>query len=157
MPGVEIKRAIQQRLLARFGVDAGDGRLKHIETQYPRLSQQIDAADYPKVSISVFGHTEMQTAGGGSGGRGVKELTWEVVVHVNHLLADPLTDGDAWDQLLDDIEAELRRGADLTQATGSPYAFGNRLKRETLPPIRDEMRNAYYSNITFYVQEAINA
>lgn len=157
MPGVQIKRAVQERLLAKFGPD-GDQRLKHVDSQFPRLSEQIESTDYPKANISIWGHTEAQTAGGRSTPPyGLKQLAWEVTVHLSHLMSEPLKEGDAWDQLLDDVEAELRLGADLTAASGSPFAFSNRLSRETLPPIRDQLENAYYTNITFYVVEAINA
>lgn len=159
MPGVAIKAALQTILQNAFvTASGGDGRLKHVNTQFPRLSEQVGIGDFPKVSLSLFAHDEQVLASGRSTYPfGVKGLTWEAVIHVMNELDDPLTQGDAWDLLLDDIESTLRVNMNLTTAVGSPFAFAKRIKRDTLPPLRDLDRNAYYCNITLIVEEALNA
>lgn len=161
MPGVEIKKTLQAVLAAAYLATEGDGRLKHVNTQFPRLSQQVSPEDYPKATISVFGHDEKQTAGGrNTFPFGLRELQWDAVIHVSDLLDEPLEQGDAWDKLLDDIETTLRQNSDLNAvSTGSmtTKAWSSGLKRDTLPPIRDQMQNSYYCNISFRVTEEINA
>lgn len=158
MPGVQIKEALRTLLEEGMGPSSQDKRLKHVNTQFPRLAEQTAPEDYPKVTISIFGHDEAQVAGGNNVyPRGVKELNWDATLHVSDLLNEPLTQGDAWDTLLDDIEDLLRRHPTLNDAVGSPLVDATEIRRETLPPLRDTIQNAYYSNISFKVRELINA
>lgn len=162
MPRVAIKAALQA-LLQNAYVTAcgGDGRIAHVDTQYPRLSDQVGVADFPRVVIWEAGYQEQQLAGGSVVAPiGVKEAVWTFTIHAATLLDDPLTEGAAWDQLLDDMEATLRAKPTLSGATepsGMRVMSAQKMRGRTLPPQRDQMRNAYNSYIDVTIREAINA
>lgn len=160
MPRVAIKAALQSLLSDAYVAPTGDGRLKHVNTQYPRLSDQIAPEDFPRAVIFEAGYQEQQIAGGNAAlPIGIKEILWTFTVHLATLIAEPLQDGDAWDQLLDDIEATLRLHPTLESARGPGYQVlsAQKMRGRTLPPIQNQMENAFNSYIDVSVRETINA
>lgn len=162
MPRVAIKAAIQALLQNTYvTASGGDGRIKHVDTQYPRLSEQIGIADFPKIIIFEAGYQEEQRAGGNVAFPvGVKEILWTFTVHAATLLDDPMGTGDAWDKLLDDIEETLRSNPTLSGAsepTGFKVLSAQKMRGRTLPPIQDQMQNAFNSYIDVSVKETVNA
>lgn len=178
MPSVDVKTAIVTLLNASFG-SSGDSRLKRITTQYPRGSEQTQPGDTPACRVWCDGYDPETIEGGGRATVvvpgptppiGIRYHTLQVTLHLRHLVDTPLTSGDAFEQLLDDIESMLRQYPTLndlsgTQAAGTGYGardwsvertFG--ISREYLPPIPlDSQQIALHAFIRLNVVERINA
>lgn len=178
MPPVDVKGAIKTLLEASFGA-AGDGRLKHVTTQYPRPSEQAMPGDLPQCRVWCDGYDPETIEAGGRATVvtpgptppiGVRYHTLKVTLHVRTLVNSPLLEGDAFETLLDDIESMMRQyptlnGLSGTQAAGTAYnardwaverVFG--LAREYLPPIPlDTQQIALHAFIHLEVVERINA
>lgn len=163
MPGVEVKAALQKLLSDTFITPEGTGRLKHVDTQYPRPSGQISPDDTPKVVIVRRGHPpEKRTAGGrNTFPFGLKAVKWQMTLHVHSLIEDPQAggSGDEWEQLLDDIQDTLRQSPDLSRlanTTATKVMLADSISEDTLPPVPG-MELGFNSFITVEVEEWIQA
>lgn len=154
MPGAEIKMAVVKLLDVHIDKSA----LKHVNDQYPRLSEQLDAGDFPRAIVSVVGKREAGIAGGGGPNLQTMQADWRVVIHVAALLDEPLSQGASFDKLLDDIENLFRLYPDLegvASTESSKVLNCPVMERDTPPPDRAQLQNAYNSFINVTVREYV--
>lgn len=182
MPSVEIKAAVIALLEAAFVAPTGDGSLKHVSGHYPRASAQAQPKDFPQAYVWCGDHdAESLEAGGASHvvtpgptpAIGLRRVVWDVTVHVRDLMPDPDQNnrGDAFDQIVDNVEMMLRQYPTLNAASGNAPAVGTAVgargwliewsgsfSREHAPPLpTDKQELAYNAFVTMRVREQIRA
>lgn len=181
MPLVEIKTALQTILEAAFGT-AGDQRIKHVLTQYPREGVTVQPGDFPRIVLWGNGHDPLAVMAGGrtsitvpgpSYATGMAMRSWDLIVHVWTQITAPEDEGDTWHALVDAVESMLMQYGTLDGAHGTTAAilaqdltvkaraveweveWCSVTHRQDLPPVVNETMVDYHSLIGLTVRERI--